>query len=103
MAPPYPSLAALKVSLDYFLSARAVVVEKKSRRESVEDQGATTTIIKETWLQPLPLLIPNALPAAFLLSVVPMPFLGLSTHRSRSGSTSCFFAAGLAYLPYWIL
>jgi hypothetical protein len=32
-----------------------------------------------------------------------MPFLDLSTHRSRSGSTSCFFAAALAYLPYWIL
>ena len=51
MAPPYPSLAALKASLDYFLSARAVLVEKKSRRESLEDQAATTTIIRQTWLQ----------------------------------------------------
>lgn len=35
-----------------------------------------------------------------LASDGPMPFLDLSTHRSRSGSTSCFFAALLDSLVF---
>lgn len=68
LATTYPSLAALKAFLDYFLSARAVVVEKKRIRRG---SGGNYYYYKTD-----------------LASDGPMPFLDLSTHRSRSFAPS---------------